>query len=454
MSRELPHNRDAEDQVVGGILFRGRDELVEVHGIIEPEDFYDARHEAIFQAFLDLDSKGRGIDLILVADQMRENGTLSKLEASGREAYLTDLANRVGVSYLIGEHAQLIRETASARRVLLAASKIVEEGYSPGMVPVEYVERAEELIFAAGNRKKKAPFLTLGQALHKNIEQIEARSRNGTGITGVATGYGKFDEMTAGLQRGSLILVAARPSMGKTSLAVNFAQNSASTARVPALIFSLEMIGTELSERILSAEARVDSLLLRSGQLGNQWTRVLEACNRLYDLPIVIEDTSSPTIEQMKAVARRWRADKQRFPNGLDDLGLIIIDYLQLASGGGGSDKNREREISVISRGLKGLAKDLNLPVVALSQLNRDVEGRDDHRPQIHDLRESGSLEQDADLVCVIYRDEMYFPDSPDIGIAELIIRKQRNGPTGTVRLAFLKEYTRFENLSERREPT
>ncbi len=450
--RILPHSVDAEESVIGGLLFSGR-AMTLVADIINADDFYDAKHEAIYAAIVDLDQRSRPIDLITVAEQMRQSGTLSKLSAHGSEAYLAELLNKVGTVENIAHHARIIREKGTARRLILAASSIQERGYSDEIDVDGYIDQAQQAVFEIANRSNRQSYEPVRRVLHNAIKALEQRFSRKQAVTGVATDYSKFDEMTAGFQPGDLVIIAARPSMGKTAFVMNCAQNAALNHGVPTLVFSLEMSKESLIERVLCSEARVESQKLRSGFLETRdWIGITKAAGRIAEAPIWIDDSGSPSLMEIRAKCRRWRSDSSIFPQGLEQIGLVVVDYLQLVHGTPqGREQNREREISEISRGFKALAKELKVPVLALSQLNRSVESRADKRPMASDLRESGAIEQDADVICFIYRDEFYNKESPDRGVAEIIIGKQRNGPTGTARLAFLNQYTRFENLAEDR---
>ncbi len=424
-----------------------------VADVINADDFYDAKHEAIYAAIVDLDQRSRPIDLITVAEQMRQSGTLSKLSAHGNEAYLAELLNKVGTVENIAHHARIIREKGTARRLILAASSIQERGYSDEIDVDGYIDQAQQAVFEIANRSNRQSYEPVRRVLHNAIKALEQRFSRKQAVTGVATDYSKFDEMTAGFQPGDLVIIAARPSMGKTAFVMNCAQNAALNHGVPTLVFSLEMSKESLIERVLCSEARVESQKLRSGFLETRdWIGITKAAGRIAEAPIWIDDSGSPSLMEIRAKCRRWRSDSSIFPQGLEQIGLVVVDYLQLVHGTPqGREQNREREISEISRGFKALAKELKVPVLALSQLNRSVESRADKRPMASDLRESGAIEQDADVICFIYRDEFYNKESPDRGVAEIIIGKQRNGPTGTARLAFLNQYTRFENLAEDR---
>ena len=457
--RMLPFSQDAEESVLGGILFSGR-ALSQVADVIESADFYDKRHEAIFAAMVDLEARSRPIDIITVAEEMRRQGTMATLSASGSEAYLADLANRIASVDNIAQHARIVRNKSTARRLILAASNIVDKGYGDQLEVEEFIDQAQQAVFEIQSRSSRQSYEPVRRILHGAIKALESRYHKKEAITGVPTGFAAFDEMTAGLQAGDLIIIAARPSMGKTSFVMNCAQNAALDHGMPVLVFSLEMSKQSLIERVLCCEARIESQKLRSGFLESRdWINITKAASRVAEAPIWIDDSGSPSLMELRAKCRRWRSDPHVFPpppNGETPVeaprGMVVIDYLQLVHGSTQSrDSSREREISEISRGLKALAKELGVPVVALSQLNRSVESRADKRPMSSDLRESGAIEQDADLICFIYRDEVYNKESPDKGVAEIIIGKQRNGPTGTVRLAFLNQYTRFENLAEDR---
>ena len=449
-----PHSEDAEESVIGGILFSGR-AITQVADLIDPGDFYDAKHEAIYAAMVELDQRSKPIDIITVADEMRRMGTLSKLAAVGSEAYLADLANKIASVENIAQHARIVRNKSTARRLILAADSIMQKGYSDQTDVEEYIDQAQQVVFEIQSRSSRQSYEPVRRVLHGAIKALEARFHRKQAVTGVPSGYANFDEMTAGLQPGELIIIAARPAMGKTSFVMNCCQNAALDDQkpVPVLVFSLEMSKESLIERVLCSEARIESQKLRSGFLESRdWIHITKAASRIAEAPMWIDDSGAPSLMEIRSKCRRWRSDPSVFPQGLDQLGLVVIDYLQLVHGSQQArEANREREISEISRGLKALAKELRVPVVALSQLNRSVEARADKRPMCSDLRESGAIEQDADLICFIYRDEVYNKESPDKGIAEIIIGKQRNGPTGTARLAFLNQYTRFENLAEER---
>jgi replicative DNA helicase len=448
--RVLPHSLEAERSVVGGILLHPKafSQVVEHVGA---EDFYHPAHAAIFQAMVELDNASKPIDQVTVAEQMRASETLKVLRAFNGEAYFAELTSSVVTVENIAFHAKMVRGKATVRRLIEAAQEIAAHGYGDYGDVDEFIDGAEREIFEIAQRSQRTSFEPIRKILGAAIKAVEKRYDRKQAITGVPSGFHKLDAMTAGFQPGDLVIIAARPSMGKTSLVMNAVQNAAIEFAVPALVFSLEMSKESLVERLLCSESRVDSTRLRGGFLEQRdWINLTKAASRISEAPIWIDDTGAPTLLEIRAKARRWRSDPTIFKSP-EQHGMVVIDYLQLASGGaGGKEQSREREISEISRGLKALAKELRVPIVALSQLNRGVESREkDKRPRLSDLRESGAIEQDADVIAFIYRDEVYNKETPDKGIAEVIIGKQRNGPVGTVRLAFLNQYTRFENLAD-----
>jgi replicative DNA helicase len=452
--RVLPHSQEAEESVIGGVLLHPR-AFNQVAEFLQPDDFYHPALRAVYEAMLELERASKPIDSLTVVEQMRALETFDKLRAFNGADYLTELAAKVVTVENIEYHARIVRGKATARRLVAACSEIAARGYGEYGDVDEFIDAAEHEIFEVAQRSQKTTFEPIKKVLRDTIAALAARYERKQAITGVPTAYHKFDDMTAGLQPGDLIIIAARPSMGKTSLVMNAVQNAALIHKVPALVFSLEMSKVSLAERLLSSTARVDSSKLRRGMLDQRdWVAITKAASDIAEAPIFIDDSGSPSLLEIRAKARRWRADTKIFQANTQ-LGMIVIDYMQLIQGRASRDDNRQREISEISRGLKALAKELNVPVVALSQLNRSLESREDKRPKLSDLRESGAIEQDADLIVFIYRDEVYSKDQckeEDKGVAEIIIGKQRNGPTGTCRLAFLNTYTRFENLAEGRD--
>jgi replicative DNA helicase len=449
-----PHSQEAEESVIGGILVHPRT-FNEVAEFLTAEDFYHPALKAIFTAMVELERDSKPIDALTVVEQLRASETLDRLRAFNGPDYLTELMGKVVTVENIGYHGRIVRGKATARRLVESASEIAARGYGEYGDVEAYIDDAQREIFEIAQRSLRTSFEHIKPVLKTTIAALERRYDRKQAITGVPTDFKKVDEMTAGLQPGDLVIIAARPSMGKTSFVMNAVQNAAVNHGAPALVFSLEMSKESLCERLLCSQARVDSTKLRGGFLETRdWVQITKAASEIAEAPIFIDDTGSPTLLEIRAKARRWRANTTLFKTP-DQLGVIVIDYMQLIQGRASKDDNRQREISEISRGLKALAKELRVPVVALSQLNRSLESRADKRPMLSDLRESGAIEQDADVIAFIYRDEVYSKDEckdEDRGVAEIIIGKQRNGPTGTARLAFLGTYTRFENLAERRQ--
>ena len=449
-----PHSQEAEESVIGGILVHQK-KFSEVAEFLVADDFYHPALRAIYEGMMELEAATKPIDALTVAEQMKASETFDKLRAFGGANYFTELMAKVVTVENIGYHARIVRGKATARRLVDACREIAAKGYGEYGEVEEYIDTAERSIFEIAQRSQRTSFEEIRKVLKTAIQNLEKRYDRKQAVTGVPSGFHKLDTMTAGFQPGDLIIIAARPSMGKTSFVMNIVQNAALQHNVPALVFSLEMSKESLGERLLCSEARVDSQKLRGGFLETRdWVQITKAASELAESPIFIDDTGAPTLLEIRAKARRWRSSPQIFKTE-DQLGLVVIDYLQLVQGRATKDDNRQREISEISRGLKALAKELRVPVVALSQLNRSLESRADKRPMLSDLRESGAIEQDADLISFIYRDEVYSKDQckeEDKGVAEIIIGKQRNGPTGQVRLAFVNKFTRFENLAEGRD--
>lgn len=435
--RLAPQDVDAERSLLGGVLLTN-ESMHDVLEILKEDDFYREPHRLIFKAMTDLNQRREPIDVITLANELRRSGDL---EHAGGVAYLSSLDAYVPAIANIDRYARIVRDKAMARRVIEAAHNIAREGYEQRMPTDELLDVAEQKIFEVTEKKQSTAFVPLQTSVRSvfaNLEQLYARQSD---ITGVPSGFSDLDKMTAGLQRGDLIIVAARPSMGKTSFTMNIAANVALEANQSVAVFSLEMSVDQLTTRLFASEARVDSQRLRTGRLDERdWPKLARSADRLYRAPMYIDDTAGITAMEMRAKCRRLRAKR-------GELGLIVVDYLQLMKGRPGVD-SREQEISEISRSLKALGRELEVPVIALSQLNRSLERREDKRPQLSDLRESGAIEQDADVIMFIYRDEVYNKETDVAGTAEIIIGKQRNGPTGTVHLSFLKDYTRFENLA------
>ncbi len=439
-----PQHIEAEQCVLGAILLEN-EALLKALEILRPQNFYRDSHRKIFEAILVLFERSEPIDLLTLSEVLRKR---NHLEEIGGSTYLATLMEAVPTAANVRHHARLVRERAVLRSLINAATEIIAESYEHTEDVEELLDRAERLIFEISEQRVNAAFANLKDLLKESIRYTEQLYERHELITGLPTGYHDFDQLTAGLQPSDLIIVAGRPGMGKTALCLCIARNVAVKIKAPreaVAIFSLEMSKEQLALRMLCAEARIDSSKLRRGYLDkSEWGRLVNAANDLSEAPIFIDDSPALTALDIRAKARRLQAEH--------GLSLIIIDYLQLLRGRG-RPESRQQEISEISRSLKGLAKELRVPVVALSQLSRAVEQRGDRRPQLADLRESGALEQDSDLIVFIYRDELYNKDTKDKGIAEVIVGKQRNGPIDTIKLAFLKEYARFEDLTTRREP-
>lgn len=432
----LPQNIDAEQSVLGS-LFIDQQALYKVIRFLKPDDFYLEGHRLIFNAFLKLDETGAPADLVTITDIVRQQGNLEKV---GGATYIASLAGMAATSVNIEHHARIVEEKSLLRSLISMATRIAGRGYEGEDDAERLIDEAESMLLQLSTRRSTSGFSPINRVLVEIFRLIEERYRNKGKINGVLTGFADLDKLCCGLQPGDLIIVAGRPAMGKTSFGLTVAHQAALQNGVPTGIFSLEMSKSQLVQRVLCAEAMVDMQKIRSGNLNEtDWNKLAEAAAKLTTIPLYIDDSAGISVRQLRAKARRLKAEK--------GLGLIVIDYLQLMQGSSRSE-NRQQEIAEISRSLKGLAKDLSVPVIALAQLSRSVEQRDKKRPIMSDLRESGSLEQDADVVMFIYREEYYKPDTEKKGIAEIIMAKQRNGPTGTVELAFLKEYTRFMNLA------
>jgi replicative DNA helicase len=433
-----PQNIEAEDSLLSAILVDNTT-LLEVVEILTPVDFYRTAHQKIFAAMSDLFNRSEPVDLVTLANDLKEKG---QLETVGGAAYLARLVDTVPMAVNAQHYARIIRDKAVLRRLIENANAITKRCLLEQGGAEDIIDFAEASIFAITEKKSRQAFYPLSKLIDLNIDFLEEKQKNKSLVTGVPTGFTQLDNLTSGLQNSDLIILAARPSMGKTALALNIARHAAVEGAVPVAIFSLEMSKEQLSLRLLCAEARIDSSRLRSGFFSMEdWERLTDAAGVLSAAPVFIDDSASLSAMEVRAKARRLKMDK--------NIGLIIIDYLQLMQARTSAER-RELEISEISRSLKALAKELNLPVIALSQLNRMLEQRNDKRPRLSDLRESGALEQDADVVAFIYRDEVYNKEESNSqkGTAEIILAKQRNGPTGDVRLTFLSAYTRFENMA------
>ena len=438
-ARIPPHSQEAEVAVLGAVLL-SNGALNQVLEILRAQDFYDPRHQLIFQAMIDLNEELKPVDYVSLAEELKSR---SKLDQVGGGAYLAELGQAEPSAAHAAHYARIIKDRSLARELIQRATEIVTDGFNAGREVSELLDRAEHSIFELAEAKTSPTFSSIKPVVNDSFKRIEELYSRKELITGVPTGFTDLDNMTAGLQPSDLIIVAGRPSMGKTTLALNMALHAAAREGVPAAIFSLEMSKEQLATRMLGSEARVDAKKLRTGFIAEKdWRPLTDAAGVLSEAPIWLDDTPGIDVLEMRAKARRL---KQR-----EKIGLVVIDYLQLMQGRSGLER-REQEISDISRSLKAMAKELNLPVMALSQLNRKVEDRTNRRPRLSDLRESGAIEQDADVIMFIYRDEVYNtnPDNPKRGLAEVIIGKQRNGPTGLVELRFDGRFTRFDNLEK-----
>ncbi|MDY0162678.1 replicative DNA helicase [Desulfobotulus sp.] len=437
-SRTPPHSPEAETSLLSAILIHN-DVLLDIVDILDPEHFYRTSHQKIYAAARSLFAKGQPVDLVTVANFLQDSG---HLESVGGAAALARIVDTAPIAPNAVEYAKIVRSKASLRRLIERATQIVGKCFSEAGDVDAVIDFAQSVIFEIAENKTRKAFSPLQALIDVNIDTIEQQQGSQKDITGIPTGYRRLDQLTAGLQGSDLIILAARPAMGKTSFVLNMARNAAVESGVPVGIFSLEMSKEQLSMRLLTAEARVESGKVRGGALSpEEWNRINTAASILYEAPIFIDDSPDASPMEIRAKARRLKMEK--------GLGLLIIDYLQLMRGSSQADR-RDLEIAEISRSLKGLAKELGIPVIALSQLNRMLEQRADKRPMLSDLRESGSLEQDADIVMFIYRDEVYNKDenNPNRGKAEIILAKHRNGPVGTAHMAFLGSYTRFEDLA------
>lgn len=437
LERVPPQNIDAEQSVLGAMLL-DRDAIFRVMEFLKPEDFYRESHRLLYQVILELSEDGKPVDLITVTDLLKDKGELEKI---GGITYVATLANLVPTAANAEYYARIVEEKALTRSLISLSTRIASRGYENTASAEELLDEAEKSILDLGQRRSSAAFIPVKDILVDTFESLENIYNNRGKVTGVPSGFLELDRLTNGFQKGDLIILAARPSMGKTAMATLVGQHAAVKHQVPVGIFSLEMSKEQLVQRMLCCEAMVDAHKVRTGNLSDEdWGKLSEAARYLSRAPIYLDDTGAATVREMKSKARRLKAER--------GLGLIVIDYLQLMSGGKRIE-NRQQEIAEISRNLKGLAKELEVPVLALSQLSRAVESRTDKRPMMSDLRESGSIEQDADVIMFIYRDEYYNQESEKKGIAEVIIAKQRNGPVGTVELGFFKEFTKFVNLAK-----
>lgn len=441
-ARIPPQNLDAEKSLLGAVLI-DEEVLADIAEIVHAEDFYDKQHQAVYAGMIRLYERHKPVDLLTLTDQLKKK---DELEMVGGSAYLTELTHYVPTSAHASAYAELVAAAAVRRRLIRASTDISELGYDENTSPQELLERAESELFSVSDQSLRQDLVSLESILTESFDRLEELHRNKGQLRGIRTGYRDLDNMTAGLQRSDLIILAARPAMGKTTLVTNLAYNVATIAKQPVLFFSLEMSKEQLVDRMLSDASGVDSWNIRTGNLSDDdFGKISEAMGEMAEAPIYIDDTPGLSVLEMRTKARRKHHEAP--------LGLIIVDYLQLMQSSGNHQGNRVQEVSEISRGLKLIARELNVPLIALSQLSRTVESRTPPIPQLSDLRESGSIEQDADIVSFIYRPGYYEPDNPEVqNITDLIIAKHRNGPVGKVQLYFHPERLRFMSLDKRHE--
>jgi replicative DNA helicase len=436
-----PQNLDAEMSLLGAVLI-DEEVLADVTEHVKAKDFYDKRHAIIYDAVMRLYEKNKPVDLLTLTDELKRK---KEIDGVGGSAYLTELTNYVPTSAHAESYAEIVAQKAVRRRLIKASGEISELGYNEETTTQELLQQAEAELFEVSDQSLKQDLTSLESILTDSFDRLEELHRNKGALRGVRTGYRDLDNMTAGLQRSDLIILAARPAMGKTTLVTNLAYNVATIAKQPVLFFSLEMSKEQLVDRMLADASGVDSWNIRTGNLSDDdFSKLSEAMGEMAEAPIYIDDTPGLSVLEMRTKARRAAHDQP--------LGLIIIDYLQLMQGSGRNDGNRVQEVSEISRGLKLIARELNVPVIALSQLSRSVESRSPQIPQLADLRESGSIEQDADIVMFIYREAYYNPETERENVTDLIIAKHRNGPVGKVELYFHPERLRFMSLDRKHE--
>ncbi|GAA0116692.1 replicative DNA helicase [Clostridium senegalense] len=432
--RSMPHNIEAEQSVIGSMLI-DKSAIAQAAETLQGEDFYRDSHKVIFKSIRELYQKDIPVDMITLIEHLRSN---DKLDAAGGISYITEISSSVPTTANLNSYIKIVEEKSTLRKLIKSSTEIIENCYTKQDNVEGVIDLAEKAVFNISEEKNTSDFEHMSVVLERGFEEIERIYNNKGETTGVPSGFKDLDDKTSGFQSGDMVLIAARPSMGKTTFALNLAQYAALRAGKSVAIFSLEMSKEQLAYKLLCAEANVDMLKLRTGNLDEKdWENIARASGPLADAKIFIDDTAGISIMEMRSKCRRLKME-----HGID---MILIDYLQLMSGSGG--ESRQQEVSEISRSIKAIAKELKCPVVALSQLSRAPEQRADHRPMLSDLRESGSIEQDADLVMFLYRDEYYDKETEDKNIAECIIAKQRNGPVGTVKLAWLGQYSKFGSL-------
>ncbi len=432
--RSLPQNIDAEQSIIGAMII-DRIAIAQAVESLKSEDFYREIHKVIFNAILDLYQRDIPVDMVTLIDHLRSS---EKLEAAGGITYVTEVCSSVVTTANISSHIKLVQQKSMLRKLIKASTEIIDDSYNKQNDVPSVMDSAEKKIFDIAERRSTSDFENMSTVLERGFSEIERLFNNKGEITGVPSGFPELDGKTSGFQKGDMILIAARPSMGKTTFALNLAENAALRTGKSVAIFSLEMSKEQLAYKLLCSEANVDMLKLRTGNLeDSDWESIARASGPLASAKIYIDDTAGTTVMEMRSKCRRLKIE-----HGID---LIIIDYLQLMSGS--NTESRQQEVSEISRSIKALAKEMQCPIIALSQLSRAPEQRADHRPMLSDLRESGSIEQDADIVMFLYRDEYYDKETEDKNVAECIIAKQRNGPTGTVKLAWLGQFSKFGRL-------
>lgn len=436
MEQSVPFAEEAEAGIISA-MFKDREVIQDVVQLVRDSDFYKPENAILFKAILEIDESGQSVDLVTMTNKLRKENLLEK---AGGAFYLGQIAAAPSTVYNVKQYAKIVQEKSTMRQLIRISDRIRNRCFEDAEPVESILDDAERLVLDISKQRQRNDVTRVDEIVSTNLEQIEAAAKQVDEITGIPSGFIDLDHMTNGWQRSDLVILAARPAMGKTALCLNMAANTAVDYHYPVAIFSLEMSKEQLVMRMLAAAARIDQKRLRTGQLNaEEWGAFLQKIGPLSSAPIYIDDTPAITIRELRAKARRLQARE-------GDLGLILVDYLQLM-GGSGHSENRQQEVSEISRSLKALARELNVPIIALSQLSRTVEQTKDKRPQLSHLRESGSLEQDADIVLFIHREEYYNEDTDRRGIADLIIAKHRNGPTGTVELAFQNELTRFDNL-------
>lgn len=434
----LPHSLEAEQSVIGSMIM-DKDAILLASEVINSSDFYEQQHGILFDTMLELLNEGKPVDLITLQNRLKEKDVPAQISSL---EFIRDLVSSVPTSANVKYYAQIVRDKAVLRRLIRVAEDTANECYLDKEKLDVILEKLEKEVFNISQNRGSKEFTDIKDIVLRSIDSIEAASKNKGSVTGIATGFYDLDYKTAGLQSSDLILIAARPSMGKTAFALNIAEYVALRSNITTAIFSLEMSQDQLAKRMLAMNSRVDSQNIRTGNLSaDEWANLMESARIIGNSSLIIDDTSSISISELRSKCRKLKLER--------NLGLVIIDYLQLMSGSRRAE-SRQQEISEISRALKSLAREINVPVIALSQLSRAVEQRPDKRPMLSDLRESGAIEQDADVVMFIYRDDYYNLDSEEPGVTEIIIGKQRNGPTGTIKLAWLAQYMKFANRENR----